>query len=236
MSLPGDQAADAARRLIRVAARGALATIDRAGGAPYASLVLVATTMAAAPLLLLSGLAEHSRNLAKDGRASLMLDEGEGLENPLTAPRVMIQGSVVRDDAPAHRARYLARHPAARLYAELGDFAVYRLVAEQVHLVAGFGKARWLRGEAVLGQEPPELAAAEGDILASLEGRSDAIAALARRLGGVAGVGWRISGLDPEGCDLAKGGERRRFDFEAALDRPRTILAAIAGILDQIDG
>ena len=73
------------RRLLRGRDRAALATSLR--GAPYASLVLFVADLDASPLLLLSDLAQHSRNIAFDPRVSLLLDATEGYPDPLTGPR-----------------------------------------------------------------------------------------------------------------------------------------------------
>ncbi len=129
-----------ARRLLRAAESASLATIERDAGGPYASLVLVAADQDGSPILLLSDLAEHSRNLAADDRASLLFDGTAGLEDRLTGPRLTVLGRAIASDAPSHRARFLARHPGAAQYADFGDFRFYRVAVERAHLVAGFGR------------------------------------------------------------------------------------------------
>src|SRR5471032_190153 len=112
------------RALMRSADRATLATA-LADGAPYASLVLFALDLDATPLLLLSDLAEHSRNIARDARVSLLIDGTGGLANPLTGPRATLVGQVeiVADDRLM--ARYTARHPSAAAYAGFADFKLY---------------------------------------------------------------------------------------------------------------
>lgn len=141
--------ADLARHLIGTLDRAVLAT-SMPDGWPYASLVLFATGVDGAPLLLLSDLAEHTRNLAGAPRASLLLDGTAGLDAPLTGPRLTLLGRVVRDTDKADSARYLARHPSAALYAGFADFHFHRLVVERAHLVAGFGRIHWLDAAAFL--------------------------------------------------------------------------------------
>src|ERR1700751_6491375 len=82
-----------ARALARSRSRAALATSLR--GAPYASLVLFAVDLDASPLLLLSGLSQHSRNIAFDPRVSLLLDATEGHPDPLTGPRLTLLGGAL---------------------------------------------------------------------------------------------------------------------------------------------
>ncbi|WP_049974238.1 pyridoxamine 5'-phosphate oxidase family protein [Azospirillum sp. B4] len=119
------------------------------GGWPYPSLVLVAMDGAGRPLLLLSELALHTRNLRQDGRAALLFEDTGGLENPLTGPRLSVMGRaepLAGEEAEAARALYLERHPSAALYADFPDFRFWRLDIAQAHLVAGFGRIHWLAG------------------------------------------------------------------------------------------
>src|SRR3546814_10787508 len=127
--------------------RAALGTGD--AGWPYVSLVLTGTDHDASPVLLLSDLAVHSRNIAADDRAALLF-HGSEAEDPLTAPRVTVQGRAVRSEDARLRARFLARHPAAAGYAGFGDFRLYRLAVERAHLVAGFGRIHRLAAKDVL--------------------------------------------------------------------------------------
>ena len=146
--------AASARRILRRVARAALGTLLRdAGGAPYVSLVNVATDHDGAPLLLLSDLADHTRNLAADQRASLLLDDTGAREDPLAGERADRAGTARADRASrSHRRRYLARHPVAAMYADFRDFNFYRLAVERAHLVAGFGRIHWLDGGRAAGR------------------------------------------------------------------------------------
>ena len=146
-----DGPAAEARRLLRAAATASLGTIARDGGWPYTSLVLVAVDAGGAPILLLSDLAEHSRNIAGDDRVSLLIDGTLGLEERLTGPRLTVLGRAARSAEPDHRAGYLARHPSAGRYADFGDFAFYRIAVESAHLVAGFGNIHAIAGADLLG-------------------------------------------------------------------------------------
>ncbi|MEA1677647.1 pyridoxamine 5'-phosphate oxidase family protein [Nitrospirillum sp. BR 11163] len=117
------------------------------GGWPYPSLVLVAMDGTGRPLLLLSELALHTRNLRQDGRAALLFEDTAGLENPLTGPRLSVMGRaapLAGEEAEAARAVYLDRHPGAALYADFPDFRFWRMDIAQAHLVAGFGRIHWL--------------------------------------------------------------------------------------------
>jgi len=137
------------RALIRSADRAVLATA--LGGWPYASLVLPAADADGAPLLLLSDLAEHARNLKADPRCSLLFDGTQGLADPLTGLRVTVMGEARPIADKALVERFVARHPSAELYAGFGDFRLYRMAVARAHVVAGFGRIHWLDASALLG-------------------------------------------------------------------------------------
>lgn len=138
-----------ARTLLREGLSGALATLMPGTGDPYCSLVNIATAADGAPLLLLSTLAIHTKNLLADPRASLMIDERkEG--DPLEGARIMLMGTMTATDDPAARRRYLARHPEAEQFAGFKDFSFYRMEIARIHLVAGFGRIVDLKPQDVL--------------------------------------------------------------------------------------
>jgi putative heme iron utilization protein len=201
---------ETARRLVRAADRAVLATLME--GAPYASLVLTACDQQGAPLLLLSRLAQHTMNLERDPRVSLLFDATQGLDDPLTGARVSLQGRAERVDAAALRARYLARHPSAEAYVGFADFGLFRVVPGRAHLVAGFGRIHWI--DDLLAPPAPALETAEPGICAHMNAdHADAVDLYAQKLCGREGAGWRLAGVDPEGVDLRRGGSVARLDF-----------------------
>src|SRR5205823_14632593 len=143
-TLSSDNPAALARSLARSCTRAALAT--NFGGAPYASLVLLAVDLDASPLLLLSDLAQHSRNIAFDPRVSLLLDATEGHPDPLTGPRLSLLGRALPIDDRRCLARFIAHHPTSAGYAGFGDFQLYRVELERGHLLPGFGRIRLIAG------------------------------------------------------------------------------------------
>jgi hypothetical protein len=207
----------AARLLVRSLDRASLAT--SMAGTPYASLVLSACAPDGTPLLLLSRLAQHTQNLLADPRASLLFDGTAGLDDPLTGARVTLVGRCEASADPALRARYLARHPSAELYAGFADFSLWRLVVERAHLVAGFGRIEWIDAAELLPPAPSALAAAEAEIVAHMNAdHGDAVELYATRLLGRTAGGWRLTGVDAEGVDLRRGGESARLAFARRID------------------
>jgi hypothetical protein len=209
------------RRLMRRLTRVSLATVEAKGSGPHASLAMVAVDHDASPLLLLSDLADHTRNLKADPRASLLFDGTADRAVPLAGERASVQGRVERiTDEPRLLARYVARHPDAAGYASFGDFNLYRMRVERAHLVAGFGRIRWVPAEAVLHDtsDAEDLAEAEPGIVAHMnDDHADAILLYAGRLLGRGdGQGWRMTGVDPEGADLRHdaSGQVARLPFD----------------------
>lgn len=129
-----------ARRLLRAGGAASLATLDADGG-PFASYVVTAPAADGAPLTLISRLARHTENLARDPRASLLfVREAEPGGESMTAARLTVTGRCAKDDDPQSRRLFLARHPDAERYAGFADFALYRFDVAAGHLVAGFGR------------------------------------------------------------------------------------------------
>jgi hypothetical protein len=209
-----------ARRLIRGRDHAALATsLD---GHPYVSLVAVACDGDATPLLLLSDLAQHTRNLAADPRVSLLYADSAGHADPLAGARLSLLGRADRVDDPAGASRFAGRHPVSATYAGFADFHLYRVVPERGHLVAGFGRIFWVAGEDLRFRgDGAALAAAESEIVAHMnDDHAAAVQLYAGSLLRQRGTGWRMTGIDPEGLDLRRDGEVARLDFAAPVLTP----------------
>jgi putative heme iron utilization protein len=233
--MQSDEMSRTARDLVRSLDRAALATAlpVQSGAWPYASLVLVAVDHDLSPVLLLSDLAEHTKAIAADSRVSLLFDGTQGLEQPLTGPRVTLVGHAERTGDPRLGRRFLARHPDAGMYAGFKDFNFYRVVVERAHLVAGFGKIRWLSAAELAGPSGPGLAESEDGIVRHMnEDHADAVQLYAGKLLGLAGSDWRMTGIDAEGIDLRQGGRVARLAFDAPLgaaSEARKVLVELVG-------
>lgn len=221
---PPDAAPDAtpgwaARRLLRAARVGTLAT--SAQGQPFASLVTPACAPDLAVLLLLSDLSEHTRHLRAEPRCSVLVCGAPEGANPQTAPRVTVTGLAETVPDPALKARFLAVHPYAALYADFGDFTLWRIAVMGGLHVGGFARAARLR-VADLAPDAAAvaaIAAAEADIIAHCNAdHPDALAAIA----GVPGA-WRMVTADVDGCDLALQEHVRRVHWSRPAAEPGDI-------------
>jgi heme iron utilization protein len=235
--IPDFDPAKLARSLLRRSRQGALATLMPGSGDPYCSLVNVASHPDGSPILLLSRLAVHTKNILADSRVSLMLDErAEG--DPLEGARIMLAGRAGEASGEAAeilRRRYLSAHPSAESFVGFKDFSFYRIVPSGTHLVAGFGRIVDLKPDQFL----TALSGAEGLMEAEAgavehmnEDHREAMNLYATRLLGAESADWRCAGCDPDGMDMQAGNETLRLDFPERVTSGtelRKMLVRLAG-------
>jgi hypothetical protein len=223
----------AARALIRRRAHAALATM--LDGQPYVSMVARACDLDAAPLMFLSDLAQHTRNLRATPALSLLFEDTAGFPDPLAGPRLTLLGCAEPCADERAVARFMARHPAAAAYGGFADFHLYRVAIGRGHLVAGFGRIAWIEAsELRFAGEWSKLAATEAEVVAHMNGdHAASLAAVAAYLLHRPGEGWRMTGIDPEGFDLGRGGETARVDFPAPVLTPAAAREALVALTRQ---
>lgn len=137
-----------ARSLVEANDHGVLCTLSaKKRGYPSGSLVAYALDPRGHPILFLSSMAQHTRNIQEDPHASLLVAEEEHDDDLLNASRVNLFGEVVpvaEEDTEQARHYYMAAHPAAGQWGEFGDFQFYRLVVKDVYFIGGFGEMGWV--------------------------------------------------------------------------------------------
>jgi putative heme iron utilization protein len=227
-----------ARSLLRRSRQGALATLMAGSGDPYCSLVNVASHSDGSPILLISRLALHTKNLLADPRVSLMLDErAEG--DPLEGSRIMLAGRTEEasgDDAATLGRRYLNAHPSAEAFVEFKDFSFFRIIPSAAHLVAGFGRIVDLKPEqfltnisdaaALLDAEPGAIEHMNAD-------HREATNLYATRLLGAGPADWRCTGCDPDGIDIQAGPKTLRLDFPERVTGPGELRKMLVRLADE---
>ncbi len=233
----GYDAVAEAKRLLRATRSGALATIERTQGVPFATLVTVATDHDGSPILLMSQLSAHTRNLDADPRCSILLARG-GKGDPLAHPRLTVYGRAIKQTGESVRARlkarFLARHPKAALYADFGDFGFWRMEVGGAHLNGGFAKAADYPASSVLTslEGAESLLEAEAGALEHMNAdHAEALSLYATKLADEPAGRWRATGIDPEGVDLAAGDLTARIAFPERITEPaglRNALVALA--------
>jgi putative heme iron utilization protein len=230
-------ASELARSLLRRCRQGALATLMPGSGDPYCSLVNVASDCDASPILLISRLALHTRNILGDSRVSLMLDErADG--DPLEGARIMLAGRAEQASGPDEavlRRRYLNAHPSAEAFVNFKDFSFFKIRPAGAHLVAGFGRIVDLKPEQFLtdiSDADALLEAEQGAILHMNADHRDAMNLYATGLLGAEESDWRCTGCDPDGIDMQAGAKTLRLQFPRRIVTP----AALRNVLKELAG
>jgi heme oxygenase (biliverdin-IX-beta and delta-forming) len=209
-----------AKELLRATRAGALATIDRNTGHPFCSLVNVATDADGSPLILVSRLSTHTANIEVDPRASVLL-ASTGKGDPLAHPRLTVLGTFANiersaADAARIRRRFLCRHPKSRLYAGFGDFTFWRLNVVSAHLNGGFARAADLKARDIITdlEGAAEIVEIEESAVKHMNAdHPDAVRLYATKLLGEVDGDWEVTGVDPDGLDLALGDRTARLPF-----------------------
>lgn len=231
-----------ARSLLRRSRQGALATLMAGSGAPYCSLVNVASHADGSPILLISQLALHTKNILGDARVSLMLDE-RAAGDPLEGARIMLAGRAEpagADDVAALRRRYLNAHPSAQAFVEFKDFSLFRIRPLGAHLVAGFGRIVDLQPAQFLTELSDAAAlleAEQGAVEHMNEDHRDAMGLYATRLLGAVPADWHCTGCDPDGIDMQAGDKTLRLDFPERVtngNELRKMLVRLVGEARQV--
>ncbi len=209
-----------AKQLLRGTRAGALATLDRNTGHPFSSLVNVATDADGSPLILVSRLSAHTANIEVDPRASVLL-ASTGKGDPLAHPRLTVLGTFANisadaPDAARVRRRFLSHHPKSALYAGFGDFTFWRLQVVSAHLNGGFARAADLKADDVITnlEDAAEIVGIEESAVEHMNAdHPDAVRLYATKLFGEADGAWEVTGVDPDGLDLALGDRIIRMPF-----------------------
>src|ERR1700726_1983726 len=235
---PDFDAAGLARSLLRRSRQGALATLMADSGDPYCSLVNVASDADGAPILLISRLALHTRNILGDSRVSLMLDE-RAQGDPLEGSRIMLAGRAEEADGDGletPRRRYLNAHPSAEAFVNFKDFSFFRIRPKGAHLVAGFGRIVDLKPEQFLtdiSDAGALLEAEQGAVEHMNADPREAMNLYATRLLGAAAADWRCTGCDPEGIDMQADSATLRLDFPRRIVTPAALRQILKELADQ---
>lgn len=228
-------AAEQARTVAAAANAATLATLT-ADGDPWASFVAYGL-LDGAPVLCVSNLAEHGRNLVADPRASLSIVAADTNPDPLAASRITLAGKVARppaDERDAARAAYLNAVPGAGVYVDFSDFSFWVLRVHRVRWVGGYARMDSATGEQYLAAAPDPVSPASAGAVAHLNAdHADALAAMVRAFGGHPEADAAVcTDIDRYGLDLQAhtphGEVFARVAFPARLDSATQLRSATA--------
>jgi putative heme iron utilization protein len=227
--------AEEARTIVASTVTGTLATLSD-DGTPWASLVTFGTLPNGSPVLCLSTLAEHARNLENNRQASLMVADPSHKGDALAGGRVTLAGRVVHgdefSDEKAAREAHLEAVPSAAMYADFNDFSFWILEVDRVRWVGGYGRMDSATGEDYATAEPDPVQPQAADAVAHLNlDHPDALLIMAQAFGQYPdATEAKCTTADRYGLDLAvvtpDGKKATRVSFAEAINSPGGLRAA----------
>jgi hypothetical protein len=239
-----DNRAAPARRLMRDERHGVLCTLSRrVAGWPFGSVAPYALDASGEPLILISEIAEHTRNLRADARASLFIQDSEARHDPQAGARLTLMGlaaPVAERELDDGRRRYLTRFPEATSFFEVHDFTLFKIRVEHVRFIGGFGEIYWL--------EPSEILVPDdaGDPLAPFAAEicehmnadhADALILYCAVYAGIQTSSAEMIHVDARGFDVLTGqGARQkgvRIDFPRPVSTPNEVRQVMIEMLKQ---
>ena len=238
VDVPTPTHAERARTLAAEIKTGTLCTLaDEPAGYPYGSFVTVAFDDGN-PVFLVSTLAEHTRNLQRDPRASLLVAEG-GSDDPLANGRVTLVGPCTKVDGGDGSARkaFLAAHPNAAYYADFKDFAFWRLRVESIRYIGGYGRMSWVEATDWHAAEPDPLAGSSAAIIAHMnDDHAEAMVMYCKAFSKATDVSAAtMTGVDRYGFEMsavtAEGPRPVRLAFGAPVGTAQEARAALVSML-----
>jgi putative heme iron utilization protein len=190
------------------------------------------------PIFLISGLAEHTRNLERDPRASLLVAEG-GSTDPLANGRVTMLGPCTRveGDGGGARAAFFAAHPNSTYYADFRDFAFWKLHVKYVRYIGGYGRMSWISQADWQAAEPDPLGPSAADIIAHMNAdHADAMVLYCKAFSKATEVASAsMTGVDKYGIDMSamtlQGIRPVRLAFARPVSTPEEVRAALISML-----
>lgn len=216
----------ASRRLIRAARAASLGTSDR--GQPFVSLITPAPAPDLALLLLLSDLSPHTSHLRAEPRCAVLITGETPEPNPQTMPRVTLTGRAELTDDAGLKQRYLALHPYAQLYADFGDFHLWRIAITDASYVGGFAQAARLKAADLAPNAGAVAAIIQAEASIRDHCNTDHPDALRRIAGGQGD--WHMVAVDVDGCDLAQNEHVRRISWSAPVSDAAGVRRELAAL------
>lgn len=237
----------ATRQLMRSSSRGYLATnmseklkkkisLESKPVVPYVTFVMTAFDYDGSPLLLLSDLSEHTKNIDKNKLVSILFYEEQknvsafpvfknrdttySYEDPMSRPRLTVIGKLKKSSKKEHRIRFLLRHPASNLYANFSDMNIYKMEIINAHLTGGFAKVQWFNKDEMLYQDHLGFKDIELEVIDHMnKEHKESIALYAKALTKRNYKDITIVGIDPEGFDMRVSNKLIRYNFTDSLKK-----------------
>ncbi|MBP8301353.1 MAG: DUF2470 domain-containing protein [Planctomycetes bacterium] len=208
-------------------------------GWPFGSIVPYAVLPSGDPVVFLSDIAEHTKNLQTDARASVFVADPAARDRPQAGARLSM---LVRARLPegqeeaAAEAAYFARFPQAAAMRSAHGFRVWILEVDTIRWIAGFGEMGWIDRADWSGAEDPLAAHAPGILEHMNIDHADATVAMVLHLAGIQATEAAVTALDREGFDArAVDAEGRthevRLPFPAPVRNAEDVRKAVIGMV-----
>ena len=228
-----------ARKFLRSTHSGLLSTLStRFEGYPYGSVAPFVLDHDGQPLILISTLADHTKNIIDNRKVSLLVfdtPKSGAAEDLHVNGRLTLLGDAEQTDKtdPLLRQRYLRYLPSAEQYFEMHDFYFYRIHIQQARYIAGFGKMSWMAGTELRSARSP-LAAQEAGILEHMNSdHADSLLRYCTHVHGLTPASVEMVGIDSEGFDVRADGRILRFDFAQPIHDAQGARAALVALSSQ---
>ena len=218
-----------ARQLLRAHRYGVLCTLSaKFDGHPFGSITPYLADHDGSLLILISTLAEHTKNILHDPRVSL-ITHNQNDPHIQTQERVTVVGTAqIAADQDQAGARYLRYFPEAQSYFAMHDFSFYRIMPQALRYIGGFGKIHWITADSYLAPPYP-LIAQEADVIAHMNAdHRDTMRRYCQHLRQIEALEVEMLGIDCDGFDVRADGKILRFDFaQAVLDAQQARMALV---------
>ena len=232
-----------ARTQVARARYGTLCTLDRDDGTPYGSFVELLPRDDGSIVLLLSSLAEHTRNAAADPRVSIVVGDAYNSPYPQMSARVTLLGTLARlESTDALRSEYLAIHPRAAAWIRFNDFAFFELTPNRLRFIAGFGRMNWPSADDYLQAHPDMMASSADGVISHMNDDHrhnlvDMVRAFAQQSAATDAI---MIGLDHLGFDVVAITDGHphevRIPFDEPLRHPREVRKAMVVLAQRAKG
>lgn len=221
-----------ARRLLNHQSMGVLSThsVD-VEGYPFGSIVPYVLDHEGWPTLLISDIAQHTRNIKRNSKVSLTVFD-QGADDPQASSRLTWIGDAAAIPPPDSdaRLRYLRYFPSSASYFETHDFSFYRIGLRRARFIGGFGEIYWIEPSAMLAGNP--FREAESRIVEHMnQDHQQALFHYCEVLKGVKANAVSMTGIDSEGFDMLADGRKLRIDFDSPIntvEEARAVLVKLA--------
>ncbi len=224
---------DEARRFARGQQSGVLSTLSlRLEGYPFGSVSPFILDHAGRPVILISDIAEHTKNIVADERVSLIVQPYSA--DMQSTGRVTVIGRAERlAEKDALGPRYLRYFPQAADYFAMHDFNFYRIEPVRIRYIGGFGRIHWIEPVGYLSTIDGLLASEAAIVEHMNQDHADTLRLYCRHVHGLEVNQAEMIGIDPDGFDVRTKARIVRFEFDAPVADAGAARAALVALAQQ---